>query len=232
LVTGISQENPMRPASVAADAMTRATLSIAERGKPATRWEPAEVAIADAAGNSWTDGWCEQDDPAKRLQGGFSGLLWPGEVAWKLRIELARNAGLAPHELWTVRRAPWPERGKRRTSSATRCGIDLRLELSADTGPDGVEFIFAHVTAAKVQPGWRVDLISATDEHERALRVPAMGWYAPLPREQPVHNSLFHVPMPRRRPRFVDLTFAVQRTRSVEFLVKPDRASSAPPVQD
>jgi hypothetical protein len=205
-------------------AWTRADFHVTRGGKPDPAWEPVMIRVADATGNA--------DAPpflAPRRAGGesqlyFGGTLWPDEVAWRLRVEFARATGFAPEELWTVRNLVVPAAEDRTllNHKTRRYGVLLHLEQIrgpySHRNPRWPEWMQyrarIHVALATAPEGVRVTLVQAVDEQGRPLTV------------QPDHDTQgryyfgLHGPAPVKR---VDLTFAVHKSRFVEFLAAPSR---------
>jgi hypothetical protein len=109
--TGLSRAHPGQAASDNEATITRLGLRLEEPGQSNCSWKPHGIQVSDATGNLWMP-----DSPASSAEGPagdayvmtFSGTLWPGEPAWKLRIELSRTNGFAPEELWTASALPVP----------------------------------------------------------------------------------------------------------------------------
>jgi hypothetical protein len=65
----------------------------------------------------------------------FPQTLWPGEAAWKLRIELSRTNGFEPEELWTATGLPVPAEDSNLAAAASSV---VRSSLQANTPPVGL----------------------------------------------------------------------------------------------
>lgn len=214
---------PNPPSEV--EAWTEATFQVTEKGKPTTAWEPADVVISDATGNTWKPQVClhEWKNGAARLF--FRGALWQGEPAWKLRVEFVPAAMGNPSALWTVRGAPVPAAGvfARSTAQTVRNGVTLRLlgisgEESRAIMPVGVQFSpdtpQVHVRLSPPPSGMRLRLARATDEQGRpsALSRPQGGFIGLY--------SFRLLPPPGAKT--LDLSFAIHRqSRSAEFVAAP-----------
>jgi hypothetical protein len=79
-------------------------------GKRVTNWQPASVETTDATGNRTAMSYAPNgnqvqwngDEGAFTYQYG----LWPGEPAWKLRLELTQNSDFSGDEQWTAQNIP------------------------------------------------------------------------------------------------------------------------------
>ena len=63
------------------------------------------MSVSPPRGNKWTSmpglTFAKHTGDGDELT--FAGTLWPGEAAWRLRVEFSRAAGFDPEETWTVR---------------------------------------------------------------------------------------------------------------------------------
>src|SRR5262249_36243869 len=111
------------------DAWTEATFQVTENGKPTAAWEPADVTISDATGNIWNPAVCLHDRRAGAVRLFFRSALWPGEPAWKLRVEFLPGPPNDPRSLWTMRGAWMPPPGlfARSDARVVRDGMTFRL---------------------------------------------------------------------------------------------------------
>ncbi len=82
---------------------TRVVFEFAEDGKAADDWRVQKLTISDATGNRWApylDFIRQNFDWATNGTVEFFGALWPGEQAWRLELEAVRTGGFKPEELW------------------------------------------------------------------------------------------------------------------------------------
>src|SRR5207248_1500173 len=83
---------------------TQCEFHVRERGRDSTSWRPVSFEVSDATGNHW------RPPPDSSLEGvegievlaGFLGALWPGEDAWKLKVEFRRASGFPENELLRI----------------------------------------------------------------------------------------------------------------------------------
>ena len=100
--TGLSRAHPEQAARDNEPTITRLGLQLEEPGQTNCLWKPHGIEVSDATGNLWMP-----YSPASSAAGHagdayimtFPHTLWPGEPAWKLRIELSRTNSFAPEEL-------------------------------------------------------------------------------------------------------------------------------------
>jgi hypothetical protein len=229
LRTGVSIHQPSRAASDYEEKHTLARFRVTRNGKPSREWEPIEVHLSDATGNNWdalTFSPSQRRDEQEVL---FHGGLWADEAAWKLGVEFQRNSGFRPEELWTVRNIrvpPGPQRNTFTQAAVRRHNATIRLRRVA--GPyagDPSDFTgFSYETYGayvRVEPpteGIRVSLVRATDEQGRIFQPFVPGW----DREGRFGFGLEGL----KGSKTVDLTFAIHKSRFVEFLAKPERPAS------
>jgi hypothetical protein len=231
LRTGVDVTGSEDPPS-AVEAWTEAYFRVTEKGQPTAAWEPVDVVVSDATGNTWKPPVClhEWKDGEARLF--FRGALWQGERAWKLRVEFMPTAGRNPSALWAIRGASVPPSGLFTGSSAraVRNGTTLRLQGISGEGarpraPVGIlatpETPTVHVRLSPPPPGMRLALTRAIDERGRpcALSRPQGGFIG--------HYSFRLRPPPGAKT--LDLQFAVPQTsRMAEFVAAPGRPGPHP----
>jgi hypothetical protein len=152
---------------------------------------------------------------------------WPDEAAWKLRVEVCRAGAFRSAELWTFRSLPAPRAGKtvRHIKGTTRGGITLSVQSLHHYRPPGelVRKLIKPFPSAGVRlrtwglsDDMRVSLIRATDDRGRVLATSRYGYRG----EDGEHSFNYQLPADAKT---LDLTFAVQKPRFVEFLAAPTR---------
>jgi hypothetical protein len=223
---------------------TRALFRIRERGQPTDRWEPVSVSLSDATGNRIVPWPIFRDRQRGETRFAFCGNLPPSETAWKLRAEFAPARRFAPADLWTVRRIPFPgsEGQSRFTAQNPGRGVGLQLTLSQEGGGPGFIYLRLKQQAA-CREGDRVALVRAIDDRGRENRID--GWPNPdfrltsnddagrrleivRPIARTVENpswrqgGVYLLACPDGA-KTLDLTFAVVKSRFVEFIAKPSR---------
>jgi hypothetical protein len=209
-----------------------ALFEVRERGVLTRSWDPIRISVSDATGNSVAGLVGYYRYPSSNGERWFGGLC--RREVWKLRVEFARALPLsaAPDFLWTVRNIVAPLPGVAGVSHAkiTRQGVTLALLGTAGAGahshfprPDSLQNVsFARVSVRCPSGGLRLTLVRATDDRGRMV-LPASLYrrgepsqiYLPWQRDYDFHLK---VPPDARK---LNLTFAVHRTRTFEFKVKP-----------
>jgi hypothetical protein len=215
--TAARRDDRHRAAGPDEESWTHATFRFAQNGHPASNWQSAGFTMTDATGNTCSS---THDLFRKPLPEGeqfsFRGSLWPGEPAWKLRFQYLRTAGFAADELWTVRHLPVPGVRERRQveMSARRRGALVRVlsicgREAFPSGRDpGVQVQFSPAA-----DDLRLTLVRAIDDRGHDV---TPGFATRMP------DSTLSFALPGAADHtLVSLTFAVQRPRTVQFLVKP-----------
>lgn len=183
--------------------------------------QPAE--LTDATGNrvstSHLSRWSITDEYY------LGPALWPDESAWRLKLTLRRFRGYDPEELVTFTNIPVPAVGATNTVFQTNLihGVPIVLRQEFTREPDRTPVVLrgadsaTHVIAELLNPpdGFVVDFSQLKAD---------TGW---TPRERSnrlTTNSatafLYSIPADART---MDISWAVQKTRTVEFLVKPPK---------
>ncbi len=221
-----------------AKAFTRGVFTIRDQGKTTEDWRVAQItASADSGevrpvlGNSgsWRD---------HKYLFNFTGALWLEEPAWKLKVEVSRNAGFPPSELWTIKGVAVPASKKinEMLVQTNMYGEEIEfLGLSSplaklpqdwtETQPEAN----LHARTAYPLSGERLTLVEVRDDQGRKLET---GGFA-------ISNNTggrgatvrqtdygFAVKIPEGA-KSLDVTFAFSQSRDVEFLVKPVMAERA-----
>ncbi len=199
-------------------------------GAPTERWVIAAASLADATGNTLTNhslGWTRSGATTAFT---LSPSLWPGEHAWRLQLQLKREAGLPPEHLFVLRHLPLPP-------LHTTNSLDLHTNLHGLT-LDLLEFIrrppipghawSSHdLSELKLQhsplpPGAQLDLLHVRVANTtNDLEVPSRGASG--------RERSYHIKNLPTDATALDLTFALQPTLPVEFLVQPELGQSPEP---
>jgi hypothetical protein len=225
---------------------THAAFRVSENGHPTDRWEPVRVCIMDATGNSLAPQfpWAEfrsRQHGETHLR--FLGNLPRGEATWKLRAEFVPIRGFAPGELWTVRGVTIPRghRDGQAGSTARWYGRPLHLRVRAMARPWRQGSIDVDTRMEPLVEGLRVAMVRATDDRGRSCLPSGREWidFLPSPDEAPRPTLAIDGPFgsyfypqywafgsydelrPAADAKRVDLTYAVVRSRFVQFTVKP-----------
>ena len=200
-----------------------ALFQISEAGKPTRAWNVAAIQAVGSTGNICDTKTMSCTPLGEYLLVEFDGALWPVETAWKLKVELSRAADFNASELYTVKAVPLPAvpgTPGRTNLQATVEGLSLlglRLERAYPAGPFPPG-LFQHNAVASLETasaieGTRVTLVRAVDDRGRpVLHQPGSSG-----------NNTVHRYELRLAPgvTHVDFTFAIHRSRFVEFLSRP-----------
>ena len=190
-------------------------------------WVLRDAELSDATGNRLLDLdffiQLLRTDWGSGYSKWMQGTLWPDEAAWRLKLEFNRPAGLATGDLVTFSNVPILTTGAtkpiKRTATVGPCRVVLqetmvrseygawflewRLELL--NAPDGLT---AQIIRATVDPGVQVKVRHVTQ---------------PRPGSGSDSVEQFDDLSLPGNPTAVDVTCAIQKTRTVEFLVKPPK---------
>ena len=210
---------------------------VQQKGQSATNWSPVRVVTSDATGNS-VQGWIN----AFNMNGQESGYfyregLWPDEPAWKLRLEFSRTSGFGNDEIWAVNDVPvqpgtqqdagnlWGNFGRTKPAfaEATVNGIHVKLFPAiqySDPNNGGAQAVSFYL---KTDPdpeaeGMRLTVLQADDDQGRDLQSRGSSWGGGNYQYEYVNT---------RSAKALNLTFAIHKSRFVEFTAKPAKADVA-----
>jgi hypothetical protein len=211
---------------------TQLQFTFAEEGKAVTNWMVQKLTISDATGNQWFPYLDFVRHDFSWAEGGkveFFGALWPGEAAWKLKVELVRTGGLPPDELWEV---PLDLPTARTVTSLTNRWFhdDRTLKLIALASPTtdhtgdfkwtakwwGEDKTRVYSLALQVEgafKGCRATVVQAMDQNGAPIKIMEH-------RQDSPDQAVFF--RPNDDATQARLTFALQRSRFVEFLARPE----------
>ncbi len=197
-----------------------------QNGAVVWNWRPVRIETSDATGNqaynngsNYTRG---NDEATVTYQWG----LWPDEPAWKLRVEMARTSGFGGDELWTVQNIPvqpgsqqdfWNQ-GRSQTAAfaeTTLNGIHLKLfpVIQFAGQSRGGQISGGFLVQADPEPeGMRMTLMTVTDDQGRDIENRSLGSGS--------GNQMFWL-QNLGNARVLNITLAVDKSRFVEFTVKP-----------
>ena len=184
-------------------------------------WCVANEEVSDATGNKARNtslGWGSYEDGYFTFEPG----LWPSESAWKLRCEIKRVKGFAPGETFTFRGVPLDRLDvTNRLGWATNVGgvrvtLDHVFRRAPNTNSSWSSHQVSQVqfSTAGLTHGVHLDLVSAQTDGGTNLEAGSWsssgGWRT---------YSFRKIPFAAKT---ADFTFAVQRSRWVEFMVRPE----------
>jgi hypothetical protein len=217
-------------------ALTELDVSLISPADSTESWVPQSAELSDATGNflnrvfysTLLDGeGLGRSKPSAKT--GFTeylpGTLWPDEPAWRLRLEIKRAAGFAPEEFVVFKNVPVAQMGSLNDSRRTNVvgGVQLVLTSFARSGPQ----TNSNVTSSSASiyfdlpgrpAGVAVDVLKIITDGGQSLRVGELSGNGGH-QSNPI-ISLHSIPT---NAQTVDITFIVQKTRTVEFLVKPPK---------
>ena len=200
-------------------------------GAPEVSWVIAASEFSDATGNRLRGGsqsWTAANEVRSYR---VDPSLWPGEAAWRIQLTLKRDRGIPTNELFALKGVALP-------------AVDATNDLSLlTTNWAGVKVTFRHLIRrvhpdsnswssgdlseialkhAPLPPGVFFDLVHVRVEgEEQDLQVPS--WSSSSSGDRTY--SIREIP---EEARMLELHFAVQRGRTVEFLVKPELGKAVP----
>ena len=192
-------------------------------------WVVQAYELSDATGNvlsrplsSSPGNWASPVTLMGEYRFVLPGTLWPGENAWRLKLELKRKAGFPPEDVTTFGKVPVPAAGTISTTPIMNMAGGMRVVLTK-FGGNGAIIAYGLTTqigGAEIEvelpdhpEGVTVDLVKLTTDAGDELKATRNDW-SPF-------GHIFHLPAIPTNAKTVDLTLVVQKTRTVEFLVKP-----------
>lgn len=210
---------------------TRAVFDLRQGGQATTNWTIQKITIADATGNRWspfleyglgsvTNGVLE-----------FAGALWPGENAWKLDVEFVRTSVFAADELWESPPIPIPMVGVVTNLNASFQHDGATVDLVGLAAPqadhpepfkwiakywgdrDKTEIISLAVRISPALDKRRLKLLRAVDQNGREAGLVEH-------RNEDYAEQAFLL-KPDDEATALKLIFALQRSRFVQFQVRP-----------
>ncbi|MDB6024057.1 MAG: hypothetical protein JWM68_280 [Verrucomicrobiales bacterium] len=201
------------------------TLRIVDNISPSNVWEVTYVTLSDASGNSVKSrsmSWKNESQQAK-----FSPSLWPNETAWKVACEIKRSIGFATNELLTFKGVPVPS-------------LNQSNAVSIITNFNGASIALTHIVR-KPAPGdsWsssdlsEIGLTNSTlpeSVHLNLVSIKAHGKeVAGSGSSTGANERQYFVQSFPEDAKTVDITMSLQKSRTVEFLVKPEIAKEEKP---
>ncbi len=217
----------------AAPRKTRLLFEFSEDGTGiSTNWTVQKLSLADATGNTWSpylDFTRQNLDWTKDGAVEFFGALWPDEKAWKLNLEVVRQASFRPEELWDVTiPLPGPGTVSSLTNQWEHEGVSVQLIGAAAPETDhpgpfkwvakwwGEDKARIYSLAIQLRPELkrqRLSIVRAADQEGRPVEIVQHS------NQDYAQQAVFL--RPESGATNVIFTLALQRSRFVEFLVRP-----------
>jgi hypothetical protein len=184
-------------------------------------WSIANEVVSDATGNQLQNtsmAWGGPEEGFIRFEPG----LWTNETAWKLKCEIKRTRGFAPGETLTFVNVPLGGLGRTNiilwntNVAGGTVGLDriVRRAPSTNSAWSSSDLSRASFSVSGLTNGVHLDLIEARTDTGTNLECVSSSTSGSA-RDYSFRN----VPLEAQA---VDFTFAVQYSRSVEFVVKPE----------
>jgi hypothetical protein len=223
------------------------TFDLQQKGQSATNWRPVSVQTTDATGNDvkgWINGYRQNGEEDGYF---YQPGLWPGEPAWKVRLEFSRTAGFTGDELWSVTNLPvragsqqdiqnswsWGNQinsGRAPAAFAETTVNDVHVKIfpaiqytnpnQGNGGNGKVVGIIIKTDPDVESTGMRLTPLSVTDDQGRTLNNRSSSWGG--------GNFQYEFPEPRTIES-MSVTIALHKSRFVEFTVKPQKAAATGP---
>jgi hypothetical protein len=223
---------PPAPPSAFAPRKTRVKFSCTENGTISKDWKIQKLSIADATGNEWPPNFGRAFSNPNWITNGtveFLGRLWPGENAWKLRLEVVSAVESASNDVWEIPLAlPGAGSVTDLTNRWEREGVQVQLAALGSPGTDlpaefrgassqGAETNGVYTLAWKmnpVTPERGVKLAGGLDQNGKEVRVVFQS-----DEGSTNHTAFFR---PEEGATAVRLRLALTRKHFVEFIARPD----------
>lgn len=203
---------------------------VSENGKPTSAWSLAGITgLADACGQAVGQGGYAGG--GSRDKGEITTVIGGGlcleEPALRLQAEFAREKDFPSQEVWMVKGLPVPDESSFSTFDATNTihGVQLRVTGiygKKCPGPDPrrslPSYAALNLVTAHLSPDLELKLVQVMDDQGRNAWAGA--------RSSSATNHAFGLKL-SEDARSVDVTFAVTKRITVEFLAKPSRMTAA-----
>jgi hypothetical protein len=213
---------------------TRVVFNFAENGQPVNTWRVQKLTLSDATGNRWFpyfDFVNQNFDWVTNGTAEFFGALWPGENGWQLDLECVRIGRFKAEELWEPPPIQLPGFGKltELTNHWQHDGVSVQLVALASPNTDhpdpfkwtckwwGEDKNKIYSLAVKLGPelnGHRLIVAKSVGDDGREIEIVQHA------NQDFGDQAVFLKPSPESRE--LRLTFALQRSRFVQFLARPE----------
>lgn len=222
--TGLSKSQPARAALENEEVVTRLALDLQENGRTNCPWQVKSVEVSDATGNRWNS--YLRDAKNKTYPSGLTstmtlpGNLWPGESAWKLRIELSPTSNIPPDELATLTGIALPPEGSNSPLSlATNLGgFSFRLQKIETKKPSGNTKRPALTVSISYEikgmpEDCHLSVVKVCDEQGRKVQINGSKELSP-------RGDSFDLAVPTNAVS-LNCTLGVRKSRFAQFIAKP-----------
>jgi hypothetical protein len=187
-------------------------------GRTSEDWTVERVELSDPTGNRIDGRIFYRTEKTLAI----ASALWPDEPAWKLTMDLKRETGHEPDDLLVFTNVHIPEVGGTSTLNWTNSanGVAVKLEwfkhkpVITDGPWRDRGYSWARLAHKRLPPDLVLDFVSATVDDGTALRLVTDDHSAES------YRVAFKDLPPNASK--LNLTFAVQKLRRVEFLVSPN----------
>ncbi len=209
-----------KPATNITESGTFLELALRQHGQPADNWSVASIQRSDATGNDNSNRSTSLRKKNEHIYLVMDSGLWPDEAAWKLKIEMSRESGFQDDELVSFRNIPAvtnnaPKVMTQQTNIQNHELIVYGAEADSYRRQDQPHRNYRlNLKFTPPLDGYRLTLVKASDEHGSKLT--SNGWGS-----DGSGNFTLHLDA-TNQTQFVDCTFAVHKSRFVEFLAKPE----------
>ena len=191
-------------------------------------WVVRDVELSDATGNRLLDSWTNVQRLRTDWGSGYSKLmrwtLWPDESAWRLKLELNRLAGLTTGDLVTFSNVPILIAGATKPIKRTAAlgPYQVVLEETMVRGEYGGAYLKWLLELLNPPGDLTAAVVQATVD--TGAQLPVRQLTQPRPGSGNDSDEQFEilVAVPTNATA-VDVTCAIQKKRTVEFLVKPPK---------
>jgi len=155
----------------------------------------------------------------------FEGTLWPDEAAWRLKLELKHASGFGPEEIVTFKNVPVPAMGTTNNTPISKNAGGIQIVLTRFVrwpetmmNPRGGGQMASYITVELPgkPKGVALDFLSMKADAGKPEKYGSS--------EPDIFSYTVGVKSIPANAKTMDFTFVVQKTRAVEFLVKPPKA--------
>lgn len=227
---------------------TECYFQLRENKRETFDWMPVLIEISDATGNHWTASWSAGSYPFNLypynssrenglMRSEFLGALWPGESAWKLRVEFKRTANFPESELLRISHIRIPTADELEEPHVQYEHNGASIELAAVIGKDVAweritrlnpgrkrDCITVQLSGQIVSRNRQLTFVGATDDKGRPVKLETFRGPGTASNENIVPFSfVFH---PLEDATELNLVVAVSESRFVEFLAKPEQVNA------